>query len=136
MEENRKKREWVKNAAIVFLTIMLLLTFFSNTIMNHSLPEVATQYITSGSIVSKIRGTGVVESGDPYNVQVMESRKVAGIVAQVGDEVEKDDVLLYLEDEESDELKAALEMLDALQEEYDAMVVSGLDISIVGFYME
>ncbi len=131
MEENRKKREWVKNAAIVFLTIMLLLTFFSNTIMNHSLPEVATQYITSGSIVSKIRGTGVVESGDPYNVQVMESRKVAGIVAQVGDEVEKDDVLLYLEDEESDELKAALEMLDALQEEYDAMVVSGLDISIV-----
>ncbi len=131
MEENRKKREWVKNAAIVFLTIMLLLTFFSNTIMNHSLPEVATQYITSGSIVSKIRGTGVVESGDPYNVQVMESRKVAGIVAQVGDEVEKDDVLLYLEDEESDELKAALEMLDVLQEEYDAMVVSGLDISIV-----
>lgn len=131
MEENRKKRDWVKNAAIVFLTVMLLLTFFSNTIMNHSLPEVATEYITSGTIVSKIRGTGVVESGDPYNVQVMEARKVAGIVAQVGDEVEKDDILLYLEDEESEELKAALDKLEALQDEYDAMVVSGLDISLV-----
>ena len=42
--EGRKKREWVKNAAIVFLTIMLILTFFSNTIMNYSLPEVASTF--------------------------------------------------------------------------------------------
>ena len=34
MNENGKnKREWVKNAAIVFLAVMLVLTFFSNTIM-------------------------------------------------------------------------------------------------------
>ena len=44
-KETKKKREWVKNAAIVFLSIMLVLTFFSNTIMNYSLPEVATQYV-------------------------------------------------------------------------------------------
>ena len=37
------KKDWVKNTAIVFLTIMLVLTFFSNTIMNYSLPQVATQ---------------------------------------------------------------------------------------------
>ena len=29
-KETKKKREWVKNAAIVFLSIMLVLTFFSN----------------------------------------------------------------------------------------------------------
>ena len=29
-----KKRDWVKNAAIIFLAVMLALTFFSNTIMN------------------------------------------------------------------------------------------------------
>ena len=35
-ENGTKKREWVKNAAIVFLLILLLLTFFSNTIQNYS----------------------------------------------------------------------------------------------------
>lgn len=40
-ENTKKRREWIKNAAIVFLVIMLILTFFSNTIMNYSLPEVA-----------------------------------------------------------------------------------------------
>ena len=43
MNETPKNREWVKNAAIVFLAVLLVLTFFSNTIMNRSLPEVATQ---------------------------------------------------------------------------------------------
>ena len=57
MEEKNttKRREWVKNAAIIFLTIMLLLTFFSNTIMNYSLPEVATQYVQTGTITAKVR---------------------------------------------------------------------------------
>ena len=55
-----RKREWIKNIAIIFLTIMLILTFFSNTIMNYSLPQVATQYVQSGSISAQIRGTGIV----------------------------------------------------------------------------
>ena len=46
MNENvSKRRDWIKNVAIIFLTVMLVLTFFSNTIMNYSLPEVATQYV-------------------------------------------------------------------------------------------
>ena len=39
MESKPKNREWVKNAAIVFLVILLILTFFSNTIMNIALEE-------------------------------------------------------------------------------------------------
>ena len=31
MENGTKRREWVKNAIIIFLVVMLLLTFFSNT---------------------------------------------------------------------------------------------------------
>ena len=53
METNVKKREWVKTVAIIFLAVMLVLTFFSNTIMNHSLPEVATANVTSGTINAK-----------------------------------------------------------------------------------
>ncbi|HBA49257.1 MAG TPA: hypothetical protein DCZ91_15975 [Lachnospiraceae bacterium] len=123
-ENGKKKREWVKTAAIVFLSVMLVLTFFSNTIMNYSLPEVATQYVQSGTITAKIRGSGMVESGDPYNVEVKESRKVASVAVRVGDTVEKDAVLIYLEDEESDELKAAREELEKAQADYRNALLS------------
>ena len=48
-----KKREVIKNIAIVFLVIMLILTFFSNTIMNRTLPEVNTQSVTSGPVTTQ-----------------------------------------------------------------------------------
>ncbi len=123
-ENSRKRREWVKSAAIVFLSVMLVLTFFSNTIMNYSLPEVAAQYVQSGTITAKIRGTGVVESGDPYNVMVKETRKVTSVAVREGDQVQKGDVLVYLEDSESEELKAAREALEAAQEAYDLALLS------------
>ena len=44
-EKKSNRKEWVKNVAIIFLSVMLVLTFFSNTIMNYSLPEVATAMI-------------------------------------------------------------------------------------------
>lgn len=116
--EGRKRREWVKNAAIVFLTVMLVLTFFSNTIMNYSLPEVATQYVQSGTITAKVRGTGNVEANDPYNVIVKESRVIASVAVKQGDTVEKDQVIYYLEDAESDELKAAEDELEDLELAY------------------
>lgn len=125
MNENGKsKREWVKTAAIIFLSVMLVLTFFSQTIMNYSLPEVATQYVQSGTITAKIRGTGVVESGDPYEVKVTESRKVSSVAVRVGDQVQKGDVLMYLEDAESEELKAARDELEAAQNDYDTALLS------------
>ncbi len=116
--EGRKRREWVKNAAIVFLVIMLLLTFFSNTIMNYSLPEVATQYVQRGTITAKVRGTGNVEANDPYNVIVKESRVIESVAVKQGDQVEKDQVIYYLENKESDELKKAEDELEELELSY------------------
>ncbi|MCD7837147.1 MAG: biotin/lipoyl-binding protein [Lachnospiraceae bacterium] len=125
MEEKKKsRREWVKTAAIVFLTILLILTFFSNTIMNYSLPEVAAQYVQSGTITAKIRGGGVVESGDPYEVTVKQTRTVASVAVKDGDTVQKGDVLLLLEDEESDELEAAQLALESAQDAYDLALLS------------
>lgn len=120
MNENTssKRREWVKNAAIIFLIIMLLLTFFSNTIMNYSLPEVATQYVQRGTITAKVRGTGNVEATDPYNVMVKETRVISSVAVKQGDVVEKDQVLYYLEDAESDELQKAEDELEDLKLAY------------------
>lgn len=120
MEEKNttKRREWVKNAAIIFLTIMLLLTFFSNTIMNYSLPEVATQYVQTGTITAKVRGTGKVEASDPYNVIAKESRVITSVAVKQGDIVEKDQVIYYLEESESDEFTKAEQELEDLELNY------------------
>ncbi len=123
-ENGNKRREWVKTAAIIFLSVLLLLTFFSNTIMNYSLPEVAAQYIMSGTITAKIRGTGMIESEDPYEVIVNESRKVESVAVREGDTVQKGDVIFYLKDAESDELTAARAALDAAQDSYDTALLS------------
>lgn len=135
MNENTnpaKRREWVKNAAIIFLTIMLLLTFFSNTIMNYSLPEVATEYVQRGSITEKVRGTGTVEATDPYNVSIDESRVISSVAVKEGDEVKKGDILFYLEDEESTELLEAEKELNSLILAYQlAVITESLEVGTV-----
>ena len=62
MENSVRKREWVKTAAIIFLAVLLVLTFFSKTIMNASLPEVAAKQSSSCAINARIRGRVTVES--------------------------------------------------------------------------
>ena len=124
-ETKIKRKDWIKNAAIVFLSIMLVLTFFSNTIMNYSLPEVATAMIEPGSITAKIRGTGTLTSDDPYKVSIQESRVIASVAVKAGDVVEKDQVLFYLEDKESAELEAAQKELDELILSYTTAILNG-----------
>ena len=134
MNENggKKRREWVKNAAIIFLSVMLVLTFFSNTFMNYSLPEVAAQYVQSGTITAKIRGTGTVESGDPYNVKISETRTISSVLVKTGDKVEKGAPLFLLEDKESKELTDAQAALDKAMLDFELALLSG-DISNSAF---
>lgn len=125
MNESGKRREWVKNAAIIFLSVLLVLTFCSNTIMNYSLPEVAAQYCNSGSITNKVRGDGVVESAEPYTVFSKDSRKVTEVKVKVGDEVKKGDVLFILEEGESDAVKEAEKAVKDAKTEYEKAIIDG-----------
>lgn len=137
MENGTKRREWVKNAIIIFLIVMLLLTFFSNTIMNYSLPEVSAQYVRGGTLSEQIRGSGTVEANQSYEVKISETRTIASVDVKVGDEIEKGATLFTLEDKESaelDEAKKNLESeqqkLDDLQLDYDkALLKIGVDYS-------
>lgn len=124
METNVKKREWVKTVAIIFLAVMLVLTFFSNTIMNHSLPEVATANVTSGTINAKIRGQGTVSANETYDVTIKQTRKVASIKVKAGQEVAAGDVLFTLEAEESDELKQAQADLESMELNYEKSLIT------------
>lgn len=110
-----KRREIIKTVAIVFLAFLLILTLFSNTIRNRSLPEVAVQYTTSDSVSNGIRVSGVVSASKSYSIIPDETRTVKAVAVRNGDEVLAGDVLFELEDEESEELTAARKQLESLQ---------------------
>ena len=119
--KKRGRRDWVKNAIIAFLAVLLVLTFFSNTIMNYSLPEVAAQYPQSTTLTTKIRGTGTVEAAQSYNVTIQETRTVATVNVKKGDTIAAGDTLLTLDATESQELQDARSNLASLQLEYEKM---------------
>lgn len=123
MEFKPKNREWVKNAAIVFLAVLLVLTFFSNTWMNRSLPEVATQSVTDGSITAKVRGTGTVTANGTHQVKADQTREIRAVMVKAGQEVSAGDVLFILGEGDSAEIEAAEEALRALQVSYQKAAV-------------
>lgn len=125
-EEKVKKREWVKNAAIIFLSIMLVLTFFSNTFLLRSLPEVSTQYVSSGTINTKIRGSGTVAANQTYDVTIDQNRKVDSVLVKVGQKVEAGDVLFTLQEGDSSDLEAAKEELANAELQYQIKLLEAM----------
>lgn len=119
VKEKSKKRELIKTIAIVFLAVLLLLTFFSQTIMNYSLPEVATQMVTSGTINAKVRGSGTLAANESYEVNLKQTREVRSVCVKVGDTVEEGTLLFVLGDVESEELRAAQEALATARISYE-----------------
>jgi len=124
METRVKNREWVKNAAIIFLAVLLMLTFFSNTIRNRSLPEVATQMVQSNSITAKIRGTGTVEAAGLYEVKAQQTRTIKAVMVREGQSVEAGDVLFVMGEGSSEELKAAQDTLASMQKSYQSSAIT------------
>ena len=124
METKVKNRDWVKNAAIIFLSVLLVLTFFSNTIMNRSLPEVATAQVQSGNIVAKVRGTGTVTANGVNKVKAKEIRTIRSVMVKVGQEVNAGDVLFVLGEGDATELETARDTLRDLQYTYQKTAVS------------
>lgn len=115
----QKRKDRVKNIAIIFLVIMLLLTFFSNTIMNYSLAEVETAYAQSGTLTTKIRGEAYVEAREPIEVTCKKEREILKVLVKDGDKVKKGQVMLVLAGESSaDAVKQAQKELADLNHDY------------------
>jgi len=123
-EKEVKKRAWVKNAAIIFLIALVILTFFSNTIMNRSLPEVAAQYTTSGTITARIRGSGTVTANESFEVIAKQTRTVSEVRVRLGDEVSTGDVLILLTGSDSEELETAQTELHELELELERLLIN------------
>lgn len=129
MNENKKpmnpekRKDIIKNILIVFLIVLLILTFFSNTIMNHSLPEIASESSVSGSLTEKLNASGTVESNQSYEVKPKTNVKIGAIKVKTGQEVKKGDVLFTVNSEENTELKEAQTLLKSLELEYHKMLL-------------
>lgn len=121
---SNRKREIIKTVLIIFLAGLLVLTFFSNTIMNRSLAEISTERVTSGKLTERIRGSGLVESNQSYGVMVEGNKVVDTVKVKTGKEVEKGDVLFTVGTGESEELTAAEDALAALELDYQKALLT------------
>lgn len=132
MEEGSKRKKRIRRIGAVFFALLLFLTFFSNTIMNHSLAQVSTEQIVSDSVSAKVRGTGTVEAGSTVEITLPESREVEAVLVKEGDEVQKGEVLFRLKEGMSAELESATEECQELKEEYENGIMLGeYDSSLV-----
>lgn len=122
-EQPVKKRGWVKNAAIVFLAVLLVLTFFSNTIMNISLPEVSTAVVQGGSITEAVSGSGTITANSVYEVKIEQTRTVESLMVRTGDTVAEGDVLFTLKGETPD-LDAAEKALQQAKDSYQQTLLN------------
>lgn len=119
-----KKRDIIKNVLIIFLAALLVLTFFSNTIMNKSLAEISTERVSSGKLTERLRGSGMVESNQSYGVTVEGNKVVDTVKVKTGKEVEKGDVLFTVGTGESEELTEAEDTLALLELEYQKSLLT------------
>ena len=109
--DKKKTRKWVVRAIVAFLAILLILTFFSNTIMNATIPKVVAENAVWGnlSFQNTASGTIDIENKTQYKVpEALEGRKIESINFTNYSDVLTGDICMTLEavDEENEELKA------------------------------
>lgn len=129
-------RKWVIRVGVAFLIVMGLLTFFSNTIMNYSLPQVTVVYSTGGSMTTAIKGTGTVEAITQSKVIAKGVRKIDQVFFGVYEDVKEGDIIASLvpaPEAENEELKTAEATLKALK---NAQITDDLQAPVYDYSMD
>lgn len=109
---------------VVFLVIILVLTFFSNTIMNRSLSEITTVSVSAGKLTETVRCQGVVEAEQSYEIKSDENRTVEKIYIKEGQQVKEGDKLFTLGSGKEDSISVAEAELTALELEYSKALLT------------
>ncbi|HUM23418.1 MAG TPA: hypothetical protein PLR80_01105, partial [Saccharofermentans sp.] len=96
MANFKKNRKWVIRAAVAFVLILGLLTFFSNTIMNATIPKVVVESAYRGNLSYTNSQTGTAKAEGVTEVKGIEGREIASVVLSNYDRVSPGDVILTL----------------------------------------
>jgi HlyD family secretion protein len=91
------KKKAIRNAIIIFMICLVLLTLFSNTLLNYSLPRVTLTKPDAGSLVQSIIGTGTVEAAETTDFYLDVNWPAANVPVKVGDRVTAGQVLVSMD---------------------------------------
>ncbi|HOJ80641.1 MAG TPA: efflux RND transporter periplasmic adaptor subunit [Clostridiales bacterium] len=108
IEENMNllKQKRIRKAIIVFFLFMLIMTFLSKTLSNLSLPRVNAVKPSAGYLVREIRGDGVIEPVEAYEIYPDKNVKVKEILVKSGSYVSKGEKIAETDITEAEELYA------------------------------
>lgn len=98
---DEKKQKIFKRAIIIFFGTMLIITFFSKTIQNLSLPKVVLSQPHSGVLTYEIIGFGNILPKDAIKLYPNSTKKIKDIKVEAGDKVKKGQVVAILHNESS-----------------------------------
>ena len=132
MAMGSKRRVKVIKAMIAFIVILALLTFFSNTIMNLTIPKVMGSYASRGNLSYSNNARGTITVDNQTEVKGLEGRTVEKVLVGNYDLVKKGDQLFTLKPiEESSDLQSKKDSLVELQRaaEYDSRTDDSVDFS-------
>lgn len=116
-----KRKKAVRNAGVIFIITVILLTFFSSTINNFLMPEVLCKKPFTGQLVKEIGVEGRVYPQNPERIyslgswRITDVRVKTGYTVYAGDvlaSVDADDVLLDIKKMELDLLRMENDLED------------------------
>jgi multidrug efflux pump subunit AcrA (membrane-fusion protein) len=91
------RRGEIRKLIVLFFAVLLVLTFFSKTIANLTLPVVRVETPTSGSLIKEITGKGLVAARQAVGLYSRERRRVVELHVTVGASVRAGQILVVLE---------------------------------------
>ncbi len=97
MESNRKPIKKSLVFTIIFVIIVLILTFFSKTLYNLNLPSVSYTSTTYGSLKRVFTCETIAYAKTEYDLYAPSPQKVLEVLVGEGDYVQKDQTLIRLE---------------------------------------
>ena len=105
---------------IAFVILLAVLTFFSNTIMNLTIPKVMGSYASRGNLSYSNSARGTITVENQTEVKGLDGRTVDQVLVTNYDSVEKGDTILTLKSiEDSEELQSKKDRLKQLEREAD-----------------
>ena len=118
MANGSTRRKKVIKAMIAFVVILALLTFFSNTIMNLTIPKVMGTYASRGNLSYSNSAKGKITVDNQTEVKGLDGRTVDKVLVTNYDSVEVGDTILTLKSvEESEDLQTKKDRLKTLERE-------------------
>lgn len=110
VEDNSSRKKRILRASCIFAGVLLLLTFFSSTINNFSLPRVSVEQPVSGALIKEVTGEGIVQAKETWKKYAAQGRLVEDVRVKTGDMVKKGQILVVLDRKESEQ-QLELELL-------------------------